>query len=324
MTDKPTKAKVAKPKLTAKALKNADKLNNATKRSYRLNEQLTETPEEIPVNPDHILEVRTVNGTTLRNIIESLKNVLDDANFYFTNKGIHVTMADNHEICACLLTMNASFFERYHCDSAPLDKLTLGIDPREFYKLLKDVNGSTTVTLSLHKDHRHVLHVVLDNLDTGVSSDSELILRNLDSEHWIMDNNSQLEFAIDPPEIPSSELQRIFRQFHVLHGKEVEITHYVRPEKDIVEFKLIGGDINKTERISVLPAEGEENLRPEPTQVSARFLLYHLKQITNAATRISPKIRLSLRQDNCMHLEYVLTGNDNRLRYLLFQVQLDE
>jgi proliferating cell nuclear antigen len=313
-----------KPSLVSRSARTEKgQVSLSTKRHPRLSSHMVDPINEPEVDPDHLIEVRTVNGTTLRNIIESLKNVLDEANFNFTEKGIRVTMADNHEICACLLTINASFFERYHCQSENQDRITMGINPREFHNCLKNVNASHTVTLILHKNNRGMLHVRLQNEDTGVEDEAWLVLRNLPSEHWVMDGNKQLEFTVDPPEIPSIELQRMFREFHSLHAKEVQITHIVRPEKDVVQFECIGGDIPKRTSITVYPAEGEEEARPEATQVSGRFLLYYLKQITNAATRISPKIRISLKQDNCMLLEFVLTGKDNRLQYLLFQVQND-
>ena len=45
-------------------------------------------------HPDHLLELRTINGTTFKGIMESLKNVLNDANLVFTEKGLRMTMID--------------------------------------------------------------------------------------------------------------------------------------------------------------------------------------------------------------------------------------
>lgn len=267
------------------------------------------------VNPDHILEVRMSNSTTFKGIIESLKNVLNEANFVFSNKGLRVTMADSHEICASFLTLDPSYFDVYHCT----DKMVLGVDINNFFRCIKNIKTTTTLSFIINKNDSGRLKVVINNEERGSRAEHFLVLRNLNSEQWEMIDNLELEFTVDPPEIESVELQSICRHFHSIHAKEVEIVHQVEKEHDTLSFRSIGGDMESIHYLKIYPAVTEPDYNPEPTTVSGRFLLYFLKQFTGSASNLSSKIRISLRQDNCLLLEYILPGTGNHLRYLLFQ-----
>lgn len=268
------------------------------------------------INPNHLLEVRTSNGATFKGIIESLKNVLNEANFVFSDRGLRVSMADSREVCASFLTLDPSYFDTYHCK----EKMVLGVDINNFFRCIKNLKSSTSLSFIVAKNDIGRLKIVINNEDRGSRAEHYLVLRNLNSEQWEMIDNLELEFSIDPPEIESIELQSICRHFHSIHAKEVEIVHQVERDFDTLSFRSIGGDMESIHYLKIHPAVSEPDYNPDPTRVSGRFLLYFLKQFTSSATHLSSKIRVSIRQDNCLLLEYILPGSGNHLRYLLFQI----
>ena len=69
------------------------------------------------MSDDISVHFRTVQGTTIKCLIESMKEVLNDVNIRFVAGGMKVTAMDGNK-CACVhITLDADKFEVYTCNS---------------------------------------------------------------------------------------------------------------------------------------------------------------------------------------------------------------
>lgn len=269
------------------------------------------------MSQDHILELRTINGTVFKGIIESLKNVLHEANLIFTEEGLKMTMIDSNCICAAHLSLDASYFEVYHCrvNDQNENKLKLGVDLLKLQKLIKPLKMNEHLCFIVHKDRRDVLQVVIENPEDGRRSKTVLKLKMLEDDYTI---TQVFAFNIPPPEINSTFFQNLCRNLHTANEQLVEITY----SYDRLWIKGLTSDIEPEYEIMVAPPAGDES--PECTAssevVKGRFLLGYLHNFTKAAHHLSRRVRISLNDNNFLLIEYIINANEsNSLKYILFQ-----
>jgi proliferating cell nuclear antigen PCNA len=260
-----------------------------------------------------MLLAKTSTGLALKGMIETLKNISGHANMVFSCSGLKITVTDPQELCVVFLTLDAPYFDTYSCAS----QLTLGIDLEVLHKCVRGARQTSLISFVAETPQELVIRV--ENELRGISVEHRVELQKISSEQWEIMENVELEFDCIPPEIESSELQTMCRHFVAIGAKEVQVVHQVGPDFDVLRFSNLGGALKSTYSINILPAEGETG-KPLPKSVTGRFLLSFLKQFTVSASALNTKIRLSLRQENCLLLEYILPGNTSSLRFLLFQV----
>ena len=63
----------------------------------------------------YLLEVKTVQTSAFRVLIEALKEILTDANFEFSESGLKVIAMDSSHTVLVHLKLEANNFEHYFC-----------------------------------------------------------------------------------------------------------------------------------------------------------------------------------------------------------------
>lgn len=280
------------------------------------------TTEMLQPHPDHILELRTINGSTFKGIMESLKNVLNDANLVFTEKGLRMTMIDSHGLCASFLSMDSSYFELYHCT---LKKLILGVDIHWLYKVIKPLRMQDILMFVVHKDEQNVLRIIMENTEKATRAVHKVKLKLLEEEQYEINDKFQFEFDFPPPEIDSNYFQSICRNLHAINAKEVEITY----TGDRLRFRGIEGETDSEFAIAVDSGFGDEYNFEEGREIKGSFLLDYLHNFTKAAHHLSKTVRIALQPDNYLLIEYEMkdtniSNTHNSLRYLLCQYDKEQ
>lgn len=162
----------------------------------------------------YALEVRTVQSSAFKTLIEAIKELLTDTCIEFDETGMKIVAMDTSHIVLVHLKLEASKFEYYHCTS----KLVVGVNMLNFHKLIKTVNSNDTLTLFVEaNDYNHMGIKIESNLKNSKTT-YKLNLLDLDNP----------KISVDPAEfnsvitLPSSDLQKICRDMNNI-ADQVEI-----------------------------------------------------------------------------------------------------
>ena len=151
----------------------------------------------------YCLELRTVQATAFKTLIEALKELLIDTCMEFDETGMKIVSMDTSHIVLVHLKLEASKFESYYCKN----KVSIGINTLNFHKLIKTINSNDTLTLFMESNNTNFLGIKIENGEKNTKTTYRLNLLDLDNT----------KISIDPAEfnsvitLPSSDFQKICR-----------------------------------------------------------------------------------------------------------------
>ena len=169
----------------------------------------------------NILEFHTVQASAFRILIEALKEILTDANFEFDEDGLKIVAMDSTHTVLVHLRLNANNLEKYFCKQ----KIVLGINLINFYKLMKILGNNDTLELFMDESNLSVLNIIIRNSEKNSVTTFKLNLMDLHEE----------QIEVPPPTfesvstMPSVDFQKICRDMYNL--------------SDDLEIKSIGNQL---------------------------------------------------------------------------------
>lgn len=253
--------------------------------------------EYVP-DKNHILEVRTISGNTFKNLLDTLKAVLNEANIVFSEEGLKLRAVDSERHALVDLFMQASSFEFYHCK----ERQVLGIDIDILQKTIKTNKLNDIMCFVRHQDDPHVLEVSFENFQNNTKVSDRIKLMNL-PEYRITD---ELKYTT-ASEMDSHGFQNICREMAGFHATLLEI----QSVGDELIFMNKDGMTRRRVVVKVAPSEDGQ-----PTQEARGvFLLKFLKSFAKAAS-LTPRVRIYLKTDSPLICEYQV-ANLGTLKYLL-------
>ena len=89
-----------------------------------------------------IFNIKTVQTSAIRILIESLKEILTDANIEFDESGMKISTMDASHTVLVHLKLESDKFESYKCTK----KIIIGVNMLNFFKLIKTIGNSDTLT----------------------------------------------------------------------------------------------------------------------------------------------------------------------------------
>lgn len=167
------------------------------------------------------LEIKTVQATAFKILIEALKELLTDTCIEFDSTGVKVIAMDTSHVVLVHLKLDASKFEYFHCDN----KIVIGVNMLNFHKLIKTINSNDTLTLFMDESDVNHLGIKIENGEKNTKTTYKLNLLDLDNP----------KIQIDPTEfnsmitLPSSDFQKICRDMSNL--------------SDLVEIKNVNNQL---------------------------------------------------------------------------------
>ena len=108
----------------------------------------------------YLLNVKTVQSSAFRVLVEALKEILTDANFEFDCNGIKVMAMDSSHTVLVHLKLNAKNFEFFQLNR---EKITIGVNMINLFKLIKTMGNNDTLSLFIEEDNESVLGIKLEN-----------------------------------------------------------------------------------------------------------------------------------------------------------------
>ena len=116
--------------------------------------------------PNNILEIKTVQSAAFRILIEALKEILTDANLEFDSSGMKIMAMDSSHTVLVHLKLGSDNFENYECKK----KVVVGVNMINFFKLIKTMGNSDTLSLYLERDNESVLGIRIENSEKNTTT----------------------------------------------------------------------------------------------------------------------------------------------------------
>lgn len=90
-----------------------------------------------------MLELRLVQGSLLKKVLESIKELVNDANFDCSSTGFSLQAMDSSHVALVALLLRSEGFEHYRCDR----NLSMGMNLNNMAKMLKCAGNDDIITI---------------------------------------------------------------------------------------------------------------------------------------------------------------------------------
>lgn len=162
----------------------------------------------------YCLEIRTVQSSAFKILVEALKELLVDTCIEFDDSGLKVISMDNSHVVLVHLKLEANKFEYYYCEN----KMSIGVNMLNLFKLVRTINSNDTLTLFVEKNDLNHIGIKIENGEKNQKTVYKLNLLDLNNPNITIDPaefNSQIN-------LPSVDFQKIIRDMNQL-AEYVEI-----------------------------------------------------------------------------------------------------
>lgn len=122
------------------------------------------------------MHLKTIQAAAFKSVFEVLKDIINDVNVYFTEKGIHILTLDTARVTLVHMTLVAENFEEYDCPS----DVIAGLNMANVYKLLKSVTNQDTLEMKV--EGRDYMEMVICNSNKKSSTKFKLKLLDINED----------------------------------------------------------------------------------------------------------------------------------------------
>jgi proliferating cell nuclear antigen len=215
----------------------------------------TLSPEEYP------LYIQTVQGQTIRTLIEAIELILPEENFTFTKDGIQMIAVDTTQSLVVHLKLLAQRFEVYHCEKP----ISVGVSIMNLLKIMKIVGNVHTLTMFMKSNDYEHLFIRIENPDKNIRDLFSLNLLDITPRNFSIPDETFTSIIT----MPSIDFQKFMRDMSHI-GDYVEIISAgdslrMRVKGEFAEQEKIFGESHgcmnflKTDSKDIV--HGEYNLR---------------------------------------------------------------
>lgn len=252
-----------------------------------------------------MFEARLIQGNILKKLIESIKDLVTDANFECSSTGIELQAMDSSHVSLVSLHLAAEGFDHYRADRS----ITLGINLANLAKILKCAGSEDVITLKA-EDAGETVTLMFENPKQTRVSHFALKLMDIDQESLgIPDTEYSCVVVMN-----AQEFQRICREITII-GETVKIT----ANKESVSFQVAGDTGNGSISIRSNPSVDDEDDGVSikcDEEVSLTFALRYLNFFAKA-TPLSGTVSLKMSPEVPLVTEYKI-GDDGDMGNLRF------
>lgn len=166
------------------------------------------------------MHLKTIQANAFKSIFEVLKDVLNDVNIIFNEKGMSILTLDTARTSLIDLNLSAENFEEYQCEY----ETVVGVNMANLFKLLKVIGNNDT--LEINVSHRDAMNLKIQNADKRTSTVFSLKLLDINDDRIEMPGIKTESVTT----LTSMDFQRMCRDMGNI-GNEVEI---VRKENNLI------------------------------------------------------------------------------------------
>lgn len=178
-----------------------------------------EQPAEIkPSKPTYSLEVKTMQMNVIKILIESLKEVINDATFIFDKDGIHMKAIDGPESIYVNMNLRASGFELFYLRGR---RTTIAIGIVRLFKLIgRSITSNDVISLFLDDGDREHLGVEMANFNRKSTDEFKIKLIELNNVDIQFEHDYQYDTVFS---LPASYFHKLCRDMNYV-SKTVTLT----------------------------------------------------------------------------------------------------
>ena len=125
-----------------------------------------------------MFEAKLSDGSILKRIVESIKDIINDVNIDISPSGIALQAMDSSHVALVSLSLSQNGFETYRADQ----NMVLGVNIGNLSKVMKLADNGDSITLQAENEANH-LKVIFENPKTERTTEFNLNLITIDSEH---------------------------------------------------------------------------------------------------------------------------------------------
>merc|ERR1711962_154183 len=259
-----------------------------------------------PLNRNKIkmFEARLVQGNLLKKVLESLKDLLNEATWDCADTGIQLQAMDNSHVSLVSVLLRADGFDKFRCDR----QLSMGMNLTSMSKILRCAANDDIITIKA-QDQADTVTFMFESPNQEKMADYEMKLMNLDQEHLGIPETDYAAVI----KMPSSEFQRVIKDLSQF-GESVVISC----TKEGVKFSAAGdigvGNIKLAQTANVDKEEEAVSIEMQEP-VTLTFACRYLNMFTKASC-LAPQVTLSMSPEVPLVVEYKI-GDIGHIRYYL-------
>ncbi|PWN94757.1 putative proliferating cell nuclear antigen [Tilletiopsis washingtonensis] len=160
-----------------------------------------------------MLEARMAQASTLKKVLDAVKDLITDANFDCNEDGIRMQAMDNSHVALSSIELRREGFEPYRCDRP----MSIGISLAALTKIVRSADNNDTLTMR-KADDGDSLGLMFESTKSDRVAEYDMKLMDIDSEHLGIPDTSYDAVV----KMSSSEYARICRDLSVV-GESVKI-----------------------------------------------------------------------------------------------------
>lgn len=245
-----------------------------------------------------MFEARFLEGAILKKIMDSIKDLVTEANFDCSSNGIALQAMDSSHVSLVTLSMKAEGFQHYRADRS----ISLGINLSQMAKILKCAGNEDIITLKA-EDSGDTVQFMFESPKQNRISHFTLKLMDIDSEHLAIPD-TEYKCVV---KLPSSEFKRIVGELNNF-GDTVKIS----ATKEGVKFEVKGDEGSGSINLKPSPSVDEEDdaisIKLED-ELSLTFALRYLNFFAKASA-LSSFVTLKMSPDVPLVVEYKLSTSE--------------
>eukprot|EP00262_Sarcandra_glabra_P007821 TRINITY_DN20823_c0_g1_i1.p1 TRINITY_DN20823_c0_g1~~TRINITY_DN20823_c0_g1_i1.p1 ORF type:complete len:168 (+),score=22.15 TRINITY_DN20823_c0_g1_i1:194-697(+) len=125
-----------------------------------------------------MLELRLVQGSLLKKVLEAIKDLVTDANFDCSSSGFSLQAMDSSHVALVALLLRSEGFEHFRCDR----NLSMGMNLNHMSKMLKCAGNDDIITIKADDDG-DTITFMFESPNQDKIADFEMKLMDIKSEH---------------------------------------------------------------------------------------------------------------------------------------------
>jgi len=251
-----------------------------------------------------ILELKTIQASAFRILIEALKEFLTDVNIEFTKLqkiddedtgGLSIIALNNSSSILVHLKLDGINFDKYECCK---EKINIGVNMTYLFKLIKTINNNDILTLFLEDTDINKLGIKIENAEKNYISTYKLNLMDLDKNIY---NIPPTEFTT-VISMPTQEFHRICKDLSII-ADTVEIKSYQKKliftaKGEIATNEVICGETNNG--LNIISKEEDEIIQG----------VYDLKNLIlfTKCTNLCSNVEIYMKNDYPIVIKYCVAS----------------
>jgi len=156
----------------------------------------------------NIFELKTVQGSVFKSLVEALKDIIMETNIHVTKEGITIKAISQSDSIAIQVKLYAEHFASFECKK----DLVLGVTIPNLFKITRTIVNNDTLTLFVDEEEYNTepkISIRIENEEFNKMSTYKLKLIDLDTPEFPADNLYSSGNLII---MPSSQFQKTCRE----------------------------------------------------------------------------------------------------------------